>query len=107
MNQSKSENNIQAIEYHNNQGGLEAIEEGVSKPKKIKKPKDENYFQKINRENREYQDNLKKYFDSYFDKVREKETQKYEPIECTYTEEEIVGNEFPSLFKTSRLNKGN
>lgn len=72
-----------------------------------KADKPENYFQKINRENREYQETLKHYFDNYFDKIREKETHQYGPIENDLTEQQIVSNAFPSLFKTSRLNKNN
>jgi len=49
--------------------------------------KPENYFQRINRENKEYQETLKHYFDSYFKNMKEEEVQQY------------------GLFKTSKLSQ--
>ena len=47
----------------------------------------ENYFQRINRENKEYQESLKNYFDSYFKNMKEEEAVQF------------------GLFKTSRLKR--
>jgi len=67
------------IDHHRSQktlesGSLGIVQEAVPALKqRAKNPKTENYFERINRENREYLESLKHYFDNYFEKIKDKD----------------------------------
>lgn len=110
---SQSEQQLEPYSTIEGNSELQAIEETEigSMTKKAKQLKNESYIEKINRENKEYQDTLKHYFDNYFSKSnpwqQSQDTRNLNgaTIEQKHTEDEIIRNEFPSLFKTSRLRR--